>query len=81
MFDLLKLKFKVIGIPGSMTKSFSGSTDLKQKQSQRRLLWFFLTMYLDALMRFRWGEERFCCVRYIEFPIIPLMDHPDIHLI
>jgi len=31
MFDLLKLKFKVIGIPGSMTKEFSGSSDLKQK--------------------------------------------------
>jgi len=31
MFDLLKLKFKVIGIPGSMTKEFSDSNDLKTK--------------------------------------------------
>jgi len=31
MFDLLKLKFKVIGIPRSMTKEFSGSSDLKTK--------------------------------------------------
>jgi len=31
MFDLLKLKFKVIGIPGSMTKEFPGSSDLKTK--------------------------------------------------
>jgi len=49
MFDLLKLKFKVIGILGSMTKEFSGSSDLKQKQSQRRLLWFFLNRCPNAL--------------------------------
>jgi len=53
MFDLLKLKFKVIGIPGSMTKEFSGSSDLKQKQSQWRLAWFFLNRFLYALMRFK----------------------------
>jgi len=51
------LKFKVIGIHGSMTKEFSGSSDLKQKQSQWWQVWFFLNLYLYALMRFRWKKS------------------------